>query len=108
MPASQFQTFQDFWPYYLSEHRLGVSRLLHYFGTISSMLLLGYLISQAAWSWLWLILPVGYGPAWIGHFFFEKNKPATFKHPLWSLMGDYKMLFLAATGQMSKELDKLD
>jgi len=88
----QFNSFKEFYPFYLSEHSSNVSRRLHYIGSLSVLGMLAYaLASQQFYLLLWLPL-LGYGPAWIGHFFFEKNRPATFKHPLYSFMGDWVML----------------
>ena len=100
----QFSSFSEFWPFYLSEHSLLACRVLHYVGTICANALLVYLIMYQLWSWIPLALVIGYGPAWIGHFFIEKNRPATFQYPLWSFMGDYKMLYLACTGRLKTEL----
>jgi hypothetical protein len=103
----RYASFIEFWPYYLSEHRLKKSRALHYFGTVASNLLLIYFVVNQNWVSLPLVLVAGYGPAWIGHFFVEKNRPATFTYPWWSLVGDYKMFYLAATGQLRAELSRL-
>ena len=105
--TGRFETFEAFWPYYLHEHRLINCRALHYVGTVVSAVLLIYLVSFQFWSWLPLVLVAGYGPAWIGHFFIEKNRPATFKYPLWSLMGDYKMFYMAVNGELRGELSRL-
>lgn len=102
----RIQTFADFWPYYLGEHRRPVCRAWHYLGTTASLVALAIVAVSGHWQWIWLVLLAGYGPAWIGHFVFEKNRPATFKYPLWSLMADYKMYFMAITGQLRKELDR--
>jgi hypothetical protein len=102
-----YQTFEEFWPYYLYEHRLINCRALHYFGTVLSAALLVIVIANQAWAWLPLVLVAGYGPAWVGHFFIEKNRPATFQYPLWSLMGDYKMFYMAIRGQLRPELSRL-
>lgn len=104
----QFSSFAEFWPFYLGEHRQRSCRVLHYIGTLSANILLVFFIWQQMWLWIPLALVFGYGPAWIGHFFIEKNRPATFKHPWWSFIGDYKMLYLAATGKLNAELAKLD
>ncbi|TQV73667.1 DUF962 domain-containing protein [Aliikangiella marina] len=104
----QFSSFNDFWPFYLGEHREKSCRVLHYVGTVGANALLIYFIWQQMWAWIPLALVFGYGPAWIGHFFIENNRPATFKHPWWSFIGDYKMLYLAATGKLKAELAKLD
>ena len=104
---TQFQSFAEFWPFYLAEHRSRVCRLFHYLGSSLSILLLLILLLTAQWKWLWLTLVVGYGFAWIGHFFFEHNQPATFKHPLWSFFGDWKMNWMALTGNLKNELEKL-
>lgn len=104
--ATKFNSFKQFWPFYLGEHRRAGSRYLHYFGTISANLLLVFLLLQQYWLWLPSVLLVGYLPAWIGHFVIEKNRPATFRHPLWSLMGDYKMLFMAITGKLEQEFNR--
>lgn len=89
--VKQFNSFAEFYPYYLSEHGNSTSRRLHFIGTSLVIFILALAIGKAAW-WLLLALPVaGYSFAWVGHFFFEKNRPATFQHPLYSLMGDFVM-----------------
>ena len=94
-PASsqEFQSFKEFYPYYLAEHSHPVCRALHYSGSLSALAILIYAISHAQYSLILLALLSGYGQAWIGHFFFEHNRPATFKYPLWSFMGDWVMLW---------------
>jgi len=89
--VSRFETFADFYPYYLGEHANSTCRRLHFFGTTLVIAVgLGALFSGR--FPLLLLLPLcGYGFAWIGHFFFEKNRPATFRHPLYSLIGDFVM-----------------
>lgn len=86
-----FQSFREFYPFYLSEHKNPVCRLLHFIGTgLIIIVLLGILLTHR-W-WFLLILPfIGYSFAWVGHFFFEKNRPATFTHPWYSLLGDWVM-----------------
>ena len=86
-----FKSFADFYPYYLREHQNRTNRRLHFFGT--SLVLVLVAASLAAGSWLLLAtVPLaGYGPAWLGHFYFERNKPATFYHPFYSLIGDFRM-----------------
>lgn len=101
------RSFSEFWPYYLGEHRHPVNRGLHYLGTSSALLLLGYLILNGRWWLLLLGVVIGYGPAWVGHFFVENNKPASFRYPLWSFLADLKMLSLKLSGRMSAELTRL-
>ena len=100
MAQSQFRSFADFWPYYLVEHSKPATRLLHGVGTLTAIVLVVSLIVIGKW-WLFPIAFVpGYGCAWISHFFIEKNRPATFTHPLWSFMGDWKMLALMLMGKL--------
>lgn len=100
------RTFAEFWPYYVREHCHPGNRLLHFTGTLL-LLLLAVVMAVLGWWWLALALPVvGYGFAWSGHFLLERNRPATFRHPVWSLMGDYKMFALMAVGRMSREVEK--
>ena len=89
--ATDFKTFTDFYPYYLSEHSNPTCRRLHYLGTTLVLALLVACLVSGAYAWLWLLPVVGYLPAWIGHFVFEKNRPATFRYPFYSLMGDFVM-----------------
>ncbi|MFT5780947.1 MAG: hypothetical protein ACI9EB_000307 [Pseudomonas sp.] len=98
--AERFNSFAEFYPYYLQEHSNDTCRRLHYVGSLLVLSVLGYAISQQQWQALWLLPVVGYGFAWVGHFVFEKNKPATFKYPLYSLLGDWVMLKDAFTGRI--------
>lgn len=95
-----FSSFREFYPYYLSEHAHPVSRRLHFVGSWGVLVL----VAVAAWrrepAWLLAALACGYGFAWIGHFFFEKNRPATFRHPVYSFMGDWAMFKDILTGRL--------
>jgi len=88
----QFESFADFYPYYLAEHSDPRCRTLHYIGSALVLCLLAYAISTSNWQALWLMPVIGYGFAWVGHFFIEKNRPATFQYPFYSFMGDWVML----------------
>ena len=100
----KFSSFAQFYPYYLSEHRHPVCRALHYIGSALVIIVLLYSLFSQQWRWLWLLPLIGYGFAWIGHFAFEHNKPATFKHPLYSLAADWVMLKDFLTGQLKYKL----
>jgi hypothetical protein len=91
MIRQQFDNFADFYPFYLSQHSNRTSRRLHFIGLILSLVVLTIVMVTASWFYLPITLVLGYGFAWSGHFFFEKNKPATFKYPLLSLLGDFTM-----------------
>ena len=99
-PQQSFNSFREFYPYYLSEHQHPVSRRLHVIGSLLVLLLLTYVLYSGRWVLLWLLPVIGYGFAWVGHFFFEKNKPATFKHPWYSLAGDWVMFWQVLTGKL--------
>jgi len=100
MPESRFKSFAEFWPYYLREHSQSTTRVLHGVGILAALTVAAAVIAIGKW-WLFpLALLPGYGLAWIGHYFIEKNRPATFDYPLWSFMGDWKMLALMLTGRL--------
>jgi hypothetical protein len=89
--AKEFASFADFYPFYLNEHRNRTCRRLHFVGsTLALLCLVALLLTGNAW-WLPAALVSGYAFAWVGHFGFEKNRPATFRHPFYSLMGDWVM-----------------
>ncbi|WP_044870338.1 Mpo1-like protein [Pseudomonas sp. LFM046] len=103
MPAEsvhRYQSFAEFYPYYLQEHSNDTCRRLHYVGSLLVLGILGYALATQQWLWLLALPFAGYGFAWVGHFAFEKNKPATFKYPLYSFMGDWVMLKDALTGRI--------
>ncbi|MEM6934073.1 MAG: DUF962 domain-containing protein [Pseudomonadota bacterium] len=100
MAENDFATFAEFYPYYLSEHSDPTSRKLHYVGTALALGLMLWALLTANWTLLIAVPVAGYFFAWVGHFFFEKNRPATFTYPLWSLMGDFRMFFEAITGRL--------
>lgn len=103
----EIKTLQDFWPYYLAQHRSPVSRGLHYVGSTLAVLALGTFFATMNPWWLLATPLAGYSFAWIGHFGVEKNRPATFGHPIYSLVSDYRMYFYAVTGKLDAELAKL-
>lgn len=87
----KFNSFAEFYPYYLSEHGNSTCRRLHFVGTSLVIFFLALAIGRAAGGFLLAVPIAGYGFAWVGHFFFEKNRPATFEHPFYSLLGDFVM-----------------
>jgi hypothetical protein len=107
MTDRKFESFEDFWPYYVSEHKEKGTRLLHFAGTTAAF---GLVASAIIFKKRWPLVAapiVGYGASWIGHFFIEKNKPATFKHPAWSFRGDMRMWWLTVQGKMQAEVDRV-
>ncbi|EMS32343.1 hypothetical protein C943_01070 [Mariniradius saccharolyticus AK6] len=96
---ARFKTLKEFYPFYLSEHMNPTSRKLHFTGTALLFVILGVAIYLGRFGLLWLIPIVGYGFAWVGHFFFEKNKPATFQYPFYSLASDFILFFELLTGK---------
>ena len=96
----KFNTFTEFYPYYLAEHANLTCRRLHVIGSTLVILVMVFAVWSRNWYLLWLIPVIGYGFAWVGHFFFEKNKPATFKYPLYSLAGDWVMYWQVITGKV--------
>lgn len=97
---ARFASFHEFYPFYLGEHANRTSRRLHFIGSCVALVLLGAaIVTGNAW-WLPGALLSGYGFAWVGHLFFEKNRPATFRHPIYSLMGDCVMFKDILTGKI--------
>lgn len=102
--ARHLTSYAEFWPFYLREHARPANRAVHYVGTIASVLGLAAAVVAGAWIWLLIIPLLGYGPAWIGHFLIERNRPATFQAPFWSLISDWRMCGLFLTGRLGAEL----
>lgn len=88
---STFRSFAEFYPFYLGEHANRTCRRLHFIGSTLVIAALVLALATGQWRWLWLMPVAGYGFAWVGHYVFEKNRPATFRHPLYSLAGDWVM-----------------
>ena len=98
---ARFGSFAEFYPFYLAEHGDRTSRRLHFLGTSLAILILAYALLTQRWLALVLVPVAGYGFAWVGHYVFEKNRPATFRHPLYSLMGDVRMWFDMLRGRIA-------
>lgn len=107
MSAERFRTFAEFWPYYLGEHSAPGCRWLHFIGSTLGLAALARFGFTLEWWLIPLGLVIGYGFAWIGHFGIEKNRPATFKYPIWSFLGDWKMWALMLTGRLDAEIQRL-
>ena len=91
MSTERYTSFREFYPFYLGEHTDRRNRRLHFLGSSLGLLCLGMLIGTGEWRWLGFGLLAGYACAWVGHFFFEHNRPATFRYPLYSFLGDWVM-----------------
>lgn len=98
--AARFSCFAEFYPFYLQEHRNRTCRRLHFIGSSLVLAILAYVLFSQQWLWLLALPVVGYGFAWIGHFVFEKNRPATFRYPLYSFLGDWVMFKEMLTGRL--------
>lgn len=107
MISTRLKTFEEFWPHYLGEHRHPLNRALHFAGTSLVYVIVVMAIFQTPWL-LFLAPVVGYGFAWVGHFMVERNRPATFTYPLWSLRGDFRMHARMLTGRLAEDLGRID
>jgi len=93
-------SFREFYPRYLADHANRMSRRLHFVGTSVSLLVMLVAIPTRNGWWIPAAFALGYALAWIGHFFFEHNRPATFRHPLWSFAGDWRMWWDVLRGRL--------
>lgn len=100
--SRQFRNFKDFYPYYLAQHAHPDCRRLHFVGTLLVIATLLLAAGSGRWRLLWLLPIFGYGFAWLGHLLFEKNRPATFTHPFYSLLGDLVMFGQILTGRLRR------
>ena len=101
MAGVEYRSFRDFYPFYLTEHSRSGTRRLHFAGTLLVLLSFGFAVVTQRWGFLALVPLFGYGFAWVGHFAVEKNRPATFQHPLYSLAGDFRMFADMVRGRVS-------
>jgi hypothetical protein len=101
------KNYREFWDFYVAEHSLPLTRLLHFIGTSLGILLLAWVFLTGRWYFFPFFFIVGYGFAWFAHFVIEKNKPASFRFPLWSFISDFKMMFYMVTGRMTGEVRRV-
>jgi hypothetical protein len=99
------RTYEEFWPFYVSQHLRPATRRLHFAGTTGVLACLAAAVVDSPW-WVAAAPLAGYAPAWLGHFGFEHNRPATFRYPLWSLRGDFRMYRLMWLGRMAPEIER--
>jgi hypothetical protein len=100
-------SYAEFWPFYLQEHAQPRTRTFHYIGTSLVIAIAAIAIVTRTWLLLLAVPVAGYFFAWVSHAFIERNKPATFIHPLWSLVSDFRMFFMWVTGRLDAELRKV-
>src|SRR5437773_3037023 len=101
------ETYAEFWDFYVREHSKPLTRLLHFAGTSLGLILLVWFIWLGRWYFVPLFLVVSYSFAWFAHFVVERNKPATFKYPLWSFVSDFRMMWFMITGRMGREVRRI-
>jgi len=99
--------YSEFWDFYVREHSKPATRALHFIGTSLGLVLLAWFVWSGRWYYFPLFLVVGYAFAWFAHFVIEKNRPATFKYPLWSFVSDFKMMWFMITGRMGREVERV-
>ena len=104
--AARIARYADFWLHYLRQHAHPWNRALHYLGSLSALACCGLALARTDARWLLLAPVLGYGAAWLGHFAIERNRPATFGHPLWSLCSDMRMTALFLCGRLGSELER--
>lgn len=104
--SHRYTTFAEFWPFYLQEHSQPRTRALHYIGTTLTLAVFLFAVLTGQWLWLLAFPVAGYFFAWLAHFAVEKNRPATFTYPFWSLAADFRMWWLWLTGRLQPELDR--
>lgn len=97
---TEYKSFEEFYPFYLSQHQNPTCRKLHVIGTALGLLLTSYCLAFGQYATIALAPVIGYGFSWVGHFVFEKNRPATFQYPRYSFMGDFRMLYEVVTGKL--------
>jgi hypothetical protein len=104
--APPIETYREFWVFYLREHAHPETRLWHIVGTGTASVLLVAALASFSYELFFAALITGYAPAWAAHYWIEKNRPATFRHPLWSLVSDYRMAAAWLTGNLERELEQ--
>ncbi len=104
--ASRIESYAEFWPFYLGQHTHHANRALHFVGTGVGIALLAAGLAILDWRPIVAAVVISYGFAWAGHFLVERNRPATFTYPLWSLLSDLRMFGLFATGRLKAELER--
>lgn len=104
--TTRYSTFAEFWPFYLHEHSKPRTRALHYIGTTLVIAVAVYAVATQRWWWLAAMPVAGYFFAWVAHFGIEKNRPATFTYPAWSLAADFRMYWFWLTGRLGPELER--
>jgi len=101
-------TYAEFWPHYLQAHRRKGTRALHYVGSLCAVALLVAAVLRMDWRFAIVAVVFGYGCAWVGHVAIERNRPATFGHPVWSLVSDYRILGLWLTARLQRHLARAE
>jgi len=101
------QTYTEFWDFYVREHSKPMTRVLHFVGTSLGIVLVVWFVASGRWYFFPFFFAVGYAFAWFAHFVVEKNRPASFKYPLWSFISDFKMMWYMVNGRMSREVERV-
>lgn len=107
MTEKRIDNYADFWDFYVLEHSQPLTRYFHFIGTLLGMVMLVWFVGSGSYLLIPLCFAVGYAFAWFSHFYIEKNKPATFKYPLWSFISDYKMAWMMLRGRMNSEVERV-